>query len=523
MKKSTVVKLYNELDNKEILKKGLPRMINVKGDAEDIFCDLCIKYNDILNSDILDHFISISTFSSSLDDNLERKKLLNGIYNILDNDYLVSNMDFNIILENIEYIMGTMFSPVFDVYDEDEEKYYTSEIIVELSNGLSKSKNYDINKIYDHDLDVIFSRFFSVLEDLNNTNIPDSEYYNETLMNRVKAFLDIIFSKEIYELDDYKYDVVLDIASTIEDVNISKMVEFASDVLSDRKDKLINLKDNAGYSQLVLLGTSAGGARAKVLIAWNEDTGEIKSGQINAGDGFEYWLMKFDGVSKNGDHNLEDSVEYTRIEYGYYLMAKAAGVIMNECRLLEDAGYAHFITKRFDRNNNKKIHMQTLGAISHIDYNIPGLCSYEQAAYYMNRLGIPYSDVEQFYRRMVFNVILINQDDHVKNVSFLMDKNGVWRLSPAYDVTFAYDSSNMWLKAHQMLINGKSSDISYGDLIKCGINMGVSKRKCDAIISYIEDVAKRFSDYMEMAGVREKTCQIMNDIIISNNIRKTGD
>ena len=219
MKKSTVVKLYNELDNKEILKKGLPRMINVKGDAEDIFYDLCIKYNDILNSDILDHFISISTFSSSLDDNLERKKLLNGIYNILDNDYLVSNMDFNIILENIEYIMGTMFSKVFDVYDEDEEKYYTSEIIVELSNGLSKSKNYDINKIYDHDLDVIFSRFFSVLGDLNNTNIPDSEYYNETLMNRVKAFLDIIFSKEIYELDDYKYDVVLDIASTIEDVN----------------------------------------------------------------------------------------------------------------------------------------------------------------------------------------------------------------------------------------------------------------------------------------------------------------
>ena len=219
MKKSTVVKLYNELDNKEILKKGLPRMINVKGDAEDIFYDLCIKYNDILNSDILDHFISISTFSSSLDDNLERKKLLNGIYNILDNDYLVSNMDFNIILENIEYIIGTMFSPVFDVYDEDEEKYYTSEIIVELSNGLSKSKDYDINKIYDHDLDVIFSRFFSVLEDLNNTNIPDSEYYNKTLMNRVKAFLDIIFSKEIYELDDYKYNVVLDIASTIEDVN----------------------------------------------------------------------------------------------------------------------------------------------------------------------------------------------------------------------------------------------------------------------------------------------------------------
>lgn len=224
MKKSTVVKLYNKLDNKEILKKALPRMINVKGNAEDIFYDLCIKYNDILDSDILDHFISISVFSSSLDDNLERKRLLNSIYDIFDNDYLVSNIDFNIILENIEYIMGTMFSPVFDVYDEDEEKYYISEIIIELSKGLSKSKDYDINKIYDHNLDVIFSRFFSVLEDLNNTNIPNDEYYNQTLMNRLKAFLDIIFSKEIYELDDYKYNVVLDMASTIEDINeLSKL------------------------------------------------------------------------------------------------------------------------------------------------------------------------------------------------------------------------------------------------------------------------------------------------------------
>lgn len=219
MKKSTIVKLYNELDNKEIIEKDLPKMISVKGDAEDIFYDLCIKYNDILDSDILDHFISISTFVSSLDDSLERKRLLDSIYNIFDNDYLVSNMDFNIILENIEYIMATIFSKVFDVYNKEDEKNYASEIIIELSNGLSRYKDYDINKIYDHDLDVIFSRFFSVLEDLNNTNIPDSEYYNETLMNRVKAFLDIVFSKEIYELDDYKYDVVLDIASTIEDVN----------------------------------------------------------------------------------------------------------------------------------------------------------------------------------------------------------------------------------------------------------------------------------------------------------------
>lgn len=219
MKKSTIVKLYNELDNKEIIEKDLPKMISVKGDAEDIFYDLCIKYNDILDSDILDHFISISTFVSSLDDSLESKRLLDSIYNIFDNDYLVSNMDFNIILENIEYIMATIFSKVFDVYNKEDEKNYASEIIIELSNGLSRYKDYDINKIYDHDLDVIFSRFFSVLEDLNNTKIPNGEYYNKTLMNRVKVFLDIIFSKEIYELDDYKYDVVLGMASTIDDIN----------------------------------------------------------------------------------------------------------------------------------------------------------------------------------------------------------------------------------------------------------------------------------------------------------------
>lgn len=224
MKKSTIVKLYNELDNKEIIIKKLPRMINIKGSAEDIFYDLCIKYNDILDSDVLDYFISISIFSSSLDDNFEKEKLLNSIYNIFDNDYLVSNIDFNVILENIQYIIGTSFSKVFDLYDEEEEKYYISEIIIELSKGLSKNKNYDINKIYDHELNAIFEKFFDLLEDLNNTNVPKNEDYNKTLMDRIKIFLDVIFSKEIYELDDYKYNVVLDMASIVEDINeLSKL------------------------------------------------------------------------------------------------------------------------------------------------------------------------------------------------------------------------------------------------------------------------------------------------------------
>lgn len=224
MKKSTILKLYNELDNKEIIIKKLPRMINIKGSAEDIFYDLCIKNNDILDSDVLDYFISISTFSSSLDDNFEKEKLLNSIYNIFDNDYLVSNIDFNVILENIQYIIGTAFSKVFDLYDEEEEKYYISEIIIELSKGLSKNKDYDINKIYDHELRAIFEKFFDLLEDLNNTNVPKNEDYNKNLMDRIKMFLDIIFSKEIYELDDYKYNVVLDMASIVEDINeLSKL------------------------------------------------------------------------------------------------------------------------------------------------------------------------------------------------------------------------------------------------------------------------------------------------------------
>ena len=274
MRKSTIVKLYNELDNKEILKKGLPRIINIKGNAEDIFYDLCIKYNDILNSDILDHFISISTFISSLDDEFEEKKLLNSIYDIFDNDYLVSNMNFNIILENIEYIMGTMFSPVFDVYDEDEEKYYTSEIIVELSNGLSKSKDYDINKIYDHDLDVIFSRFFSVLEDLNNTNIQKNDDYNKNLMERIKNFLDIVFSKEIYELDDYKYNVVLGMASIINDVNELKKFKkkiFFYNRLTD-EDFEVTLDDSVD----ILTDTSI-----KLLKEWKSKTLKFQENNNN--------------------------------------------------------------------------------------------------------------------------------------------------------------------------------------------------------------------------------------------------
>ncbi len=298
-----------------------------------------------------------------------------------------------------------------------------------------------------------------------------------------------------------------------QEINIRKMVDFASKVLKDRADKNLNLSDDIGYSQLLRLGTSAGGARAKALIAWNETTNEVKSGQTDAGEGFEYWLMKFDGVANNGDHGIKDRVEYTLIEYAYYLMARDAGIIMNECRIFEDGGLNHFMTKRFDRSPAGKLHMQTLGALAHMDYNIPGLCSYEQASRYMRVLGLSMKSVEQFFTRMVFNVILVNRDDHVKNVSFLMDRRGEWKLAPAYDITFSYNLNNRWLKAHQMLINGKNEDIGYEDLISAGRTMGLGRRRCDSIISNVAKVASDFRSYLEKAGVRESITDSLQKVV----------
>ena len=301
-------------------------------------------------------------------------------------------------------------------------------------------------------------------------------------------------------------------ASENEIVNVSEMVRFASDVLNRRNEMSINFND-ATYSQLVKLGTSAGGARAKAIIAWNETTNEVKSGQINPEPGFDYWLMKFDGVSKNGDHNLEDEPEYTLIEYSYYLMAKRAGIDMNECRLFTEGGRSHFMTKRFDRREGRKLHMQTLAALAHIDYNTPRLCSYEMTASYMKRIGLGLKSLEQFYRRMVFNVLAVNRDDHVKNVSFLMDRNGEWSLSPAYDVTFSYNASNIWLRAHQMTINNKMEGIEQEDLISCGKNMGLSRTKCLGIIEDVKSAVSGFADIATEVGIRSQTIDLITDTI----------
>ncbi len=310
-----------------------------------------------------------------------------------------------------------------------------------------------------------------------------------------------------------------DIKDIDENINVSEMVKFASDVLKARGNIVLNAGDNLTYSQLVQIGSSAGGARAKALIAWNEQTNEIRSGQIQLGKGFDYWLIKFDNVSKNGDHGLEDKPEYTLIEYAYYLMALDAGIIMNPCRLYSLDGNHHFMTKRFDRENGKKLHMQSLGALTHISYQEPGLCGYEQAAAYMNEIGIYYKDIEQFYRRMVFNCLAVNQDDHVKNVSFIMDRKGTWKLSPAYDVTFSYNLGNKWLRAHQMTVNGKRSEIGYDDLVLAGTKMGIKERHCKEIINEISMSTGKFKSFAEPVGIKEKTAEYISSVIEINSVK----
>ena len=309
-----------------------------------------------------------------------------------------------------------------------------------------------------------------------------------------------------------------DVRDINEKINVAEMIKFASYVLEQREAIHLSAEEELAYSQLVQVGTSAGGARAKALIAWNSETNEIKSGQLEPEEKFDYWLMKFDNVSKNGDHGVEDAPEYTLIEYAYYLMAIAAGIEMNESRIYTGDCGNHFMTKRFDREYGKKIHMQSLGALAHISYKEPGLCSYEMAAQYMREIGLDNKEIEQFYTRMVFNCIAVNQDDHVKNISFLMDRNGKWRIAPAYDITFAYNSTNKWLRVHQMTINGKDTGIALEDLLEAGGNMGLKRKSCRDIIDRVSKTVSDFEEYANRAKIREKTYRTIRKVLDDNSV-----
>ncbi|MBQ8063823.1 MAG: type II toxin-antitoxin system HipA family toxin [Clostridia bacterium] len=306
-----------------------------------------------------------------------------------------------------------------------------------------------------------------------------------------------------------EYVPAMELSSPDGAINIEALVKLASDVLTEKRSEHWDSEQNA-IQQLIQVGTSAGGARAKAIIAWNEATGEVRSGQIDAGSGFQYWLMKFDGVENNRDHDKKaDGPAYTRIEYAHYLMAKEAGITMAPCRLYQDQGHYHFLTRRFDRDpeTRDKLHMQSLGALAHFDFNMPGAHGYEQAAKVIYQLGMGQNAAEQLFRRMVFGILARNHDDHVKNISFLMDRNGAWSLSPAYDVTYAYDPGNYWLARHQMSVNGKLEQFTLGDLLACARHFNLSKPQVLRIVNDIDQALLRFPSFAKEAHLSDPVIQ----------------
>jgi serine/threonine-protein kinase HipA len=289
------------------------------------------------------------------------------------------------------------------------------------------------------------------------------------------------------------------------EIQIDKLVELASEVLGHRNNLRASFADESReqtLTDILRVGTSAGGARAKAVIAWNPSTNEVRSGQIPAGEGFEYWLLKFDGVSGNRDKELEDPQGYGVIEYAYYQMAKDCGIEISECRLFEENGRRHFMTRRFDRlASGGKLHMQSLCALAHYDFNMAGAYSYEQALMIIRQLGLPMQTIEEQFLRMAFNIIARNQDDHVKNIAFLMDKSGAWSLSPAYDMTYSFNPAGAWTASHQMTLNGKRDDFTLEDFRACAKTASMKRGRAEAIVREVQDVVSCWKDYAEDAGV----------------------
>jgi len=288
-------------------------------------------------------------------------------------------------------------------------------------------------------------------------------------------------------------------------IEIDALVKLASEILSQRqklKTSFASDRRKSALNDILRVGTSAGGARAKAVIAWNPATNEVRSGQVTAGTGFGYWLLKFDGVAGNKDKELEDPKGYGAIEYAYFLMAKAAGVTMSECRLLEEGGRRHFMSRRFDRRDDgEKLHMQSLCALSHFDFNHAGAYSYEQALLAIRQLNLPMAAVEEMFRRMTFNLVARNQDDHVKNIAFLMDKTGHWSLAPAFDMTYSYNPTGTWTGSHQMTMNGKRDGFTLADFRACAKSALMKRGRAEAIVEEVRAAVAQWPDYAEQARV----------------------
>ena len=288
-------------------------------------------------------------------------------------------------------------------------------------------------------------------------------------------------------------------------LEIAELVELASRILNHKKKLTANFLEDKqdALKTIIRVGTSAGGNRAKAVIAWNPKTGEVRSGQVGMTQGFEPWILKFDGVS---DESLGDPKGYGRIEYAYYLMAVKSGIQMNLCRLFEENGRAHFMTRRFDRDEEGgKIHTQSLCAMAHFDFNAAGEYGYEQAFNIILRLNLGHEALQEMYRRMVFNVLARNQDDHTRNIAFLMGPDGVWRLAPAFDMVWAYNPLGRWTERHQMSINGKRDNFTLNDLIIPAMEYDI--RDAAKIRGEVADAVAMWPEFARRAAVDARMSQ----------------
>jgi len=290
-------------------------------------------------------------------------------------------------------------------------------------------------------------------------------------------------------------------------IDVGALAELAGTVLSRRADLSVSLakpEREAALEEILRIGSSAGGARAKALIALDPSTEEVRSGQLDVDPGFEHWILKFDGIG-DSTRDIGEPDGYGAIEWAYSLMAKRAGIEMTECRLLTENDRRHFMTRRFDRlADGSKLHMQSLGAIAHLDYNQPAAHSYEQALLTMRRLGLPMSQIEEQFRRMAFNVVARNQDDHVKNIAFLMDAAGEWRLSPAFDLVYAFNPAGTWTARHQMSIDGKRDDFTIEDFREVGRTASMKRGRAGEIVAEVQEAVRGWPELADEAGVPEE-------------------
>lgn len=287
-----------------------------------------------------------------------------------------------------------------------------------------------------------------------------------------------------------------------EPIEVSELTKLATDILRHRTQWAINLKGEQARAldTIIRIGTSAGGQRAKAVIAWNPKTGEVRSGQVPPPPGFEPWILKFDGVN---EATPGDSKGFGRIEYAYHRMVVAAGVSMMPCRLLEENGRAHFMTRRFDRTpDGGKIHAQSLCALAHYDFNAAGDYGYEQALSVIQQLHLGHPTMQEMFRRMAFNVVARNQDDHTRNIAFLMDQAGIWTLSPAFDVVWAYNPSGVWTNRHQMSVNGKRDDFTRADILSVARQFGI--KGAEDILTQVINTVARWPEFANEAGVPQK-------------------